>query len=341
MKKHLIYLFIVVATLIVLVGLVFYTSGVDGTVEMLSAMNYAWIAAALVCMMCYWFGDALSLYYIVRRFYTGQSLGSCIRISMVGAFFNSITPFSSGGQPAQLYMMSGYGINPGRSLSIAFVRSMVSQSVIVTYSAAVILLRGGYFAARVSGFYVLYLLGFLINAGVLVMYLLMVYKNAIARKIISWIYYALRKLKFLKNINKYEEKLTSEMEAYKECSIVLKSDYKLFLKVALVQVFRQTFFYSIPFFIYLAIEGKDTSNFLNMIAAQSMVATLSSITPSPGASGGAEGAGYVFFSLFFKTVPLIQVLLIWRLITHYSALIFGGVVTLVTGKMPRKKPRKE
>ena len=144
----------------------------------------------------------------------------------------------------------------------------------------------------------------------------------------------------MKKLIKYENKIETELELYKSTAATIKSNLSLFPKVALVQIIRQTFFYSIPFLIYLAAEvGKQ--EWFNMVAAQSMVSILSSIIPSPGGAGGAEGAGYVFFGLFFTTVPVIAVLLIWRVITHYSGMIFGGIFTMSAMKKKRKTETEE
>ncbi len=340
MKKYWINSLIVLSVLLVTIILAFFTSGTDIVIELLSTMKYQWIAVAFLCIFIYWMGDALSLHLIIKRFYRNKRFAESARISMIGAFFNTITPFSSGGQPAQMYFMTKNGIPPGQSLTFVFVRSLISQTVIVLYSIVIIIFKGGYFAERVSGFFLLYLLGLLIYMAILAVYLLLVFRPDLARRINSSTFRFIRKVKFLKKFVKYEDKVETELELYKNSATTIKSNLSLFPKVALVQVIRQTFFYSIPFLIYLAAEvGKP--EWFNMVAAQSMVSILSSIIPSPGGAGGAEGAGYVFFGLFFTTVPVIAVLLIWRIITHYSGMIFGGIFTMSAMKKNRKIDNKE
>ena len=340
MKKYWINLLIVLSVLLVTIILVFFTSGTDIVIELLSTMKYQWIAVAFLCIFIYWMGDALTLHLIIKRFYRNKRFAESARISMIGAFFNTITPFSSGGQPAQMYFMAKNGIPPGQSLTFVFVRSLISQAVIVLYSIVISIFKGRYFAERVSGFFLLYLLGLLIYTAILTVYLLLVFKTDLARRINATLFRFIRKIKFLKKLIKYENKIETELELYKSTAATIKSNLSLFPKVALVQIIRQTFFYSIPFLIYLAAEvGKQ--EWFNMVAAQSMVSILSSIIPSPGGAGGAEGAGYVFFGLFFTTVPVIAVLLIWRVITHYSGMIFGGIFTMSAMKKKRKTETEE
>lgn len=336
MKKHWINLLIVIAILIVTIVLVFFTSGTDSLIGLLSAIRYEWLAAAFACILAYWMGDALSLYYIIKRFRTDIRFADTASLSLIGAFFNTITPFASGGQPAQIYFMAKRAIPPGEALTYVFLRSLISLIVNVLYSIVIIFFKGGYFAERVPGFFALYVSGFIIYTVLLLTYLLLIFYTEPARRLINALFKLCRRIKFLKKFVKYEEKLDSQFELYKSSSAALKKNIGLFPKVALVQTVRQTFFNSIPFLIFLAAEtGKP--EWFNMVAANSMVAILSSIIPSPGAAGGAEGAGYVFFGLFFKTVPVIAVLLIWRLVTHYSGMIFGGAAAFAAFRKLRGK----
>ena len=48
-----------------------------------------------------------------------------------GTFFNGITPFSSGGQFAQVYIFNRQGITPANSASILLMAFIVYQSVLV------------------------------------------------------------------------------------------------------------------------------------------------------------------------------------------------------------------
>lgn len=69
---------------------------------------------------------------------------------------------------------------------------------------------------------------------------------------------------------------------------------------------------------------------INMIAANSFVMMLTAFIPLPGASGGAEGGFYMFFQLFFQEQNILTGILIWRIVTFYSCLVFGAIVVMRT-----------
>jgi len=68
-----------------------------------------------------------------------------------------------------------------------------------------------------------------------------------------------------------------------------------------------------------------------------LVTMITLLVPSPGSTGGAEGLSYVFFKMFFKPGVIIAVILVWRVITYYSNVIFGGLVSVFAREKPLKK----
>ena len=69
----------------------------------------------------------------------------------------------------------------------------------------------------------------------------------------------------------------------------------------------------------------------NMLAAQTLVMLIVSITPLPGGAGGAEGGFLLFFTMFFKENILPGVLL-WRIITYYSCILIGSIFSIRLSK---------
>jgi len=336
-KKYLINLFIVTTVLVVLVIFVFFTYGVDTLVVLLNSIMYRWIAVAFLCMVVYWLGDALTMHIIARKISIEQGFTSSVKLSMVGVFFNAITPFASGGQPAQVYIMAREGIKPGHAASILLVKSVTYQAMIVLYSLIVILQRGIFFIARIPGFFYLYVIGFLVNLFVVGIYLLFIYRNKIARKIIMFIFNLTGKIRFLKGLTKYKKKLDYELVAFERGANILKNNAYLLYNTCLIHIIRLSSFFSIPYFILISIEPQSRVDMWDMVAAQSIVTMISSYVPSPGAAGGAEGVGYVFFKLFFSNRVVIPAIIIWRIITYYSSILFGGVVSTLILEKPIKE----
>ena len=168
------------------------------------------------------------------------------------------------------------------------------------------------------------------------MYVLIIYKRDVTYKITMFLFGIINKVPLLRKLKKYEDKLERELEYYGHGSDILKNNSRLLVKTTLVQIIKFTFFFSIPYLIFISIEGFGKINMWDMVAAQSIITMIASYIPSPGSAGAAEGTGYIFFSLFFKAGTIAPVILIWRMITYYSSVVFGGLVSMIVPEKPLK-----
>lgn len=338
MKKIIYKLLVILSSAIILLALLFFTKGLDQLINLLKNINYYWIGAAFGGMLLYWVADALTLQLITRSLFEEQRFLDSFKVTMVGQFFNSITPFATGGQPAQAYVMVKDGVKPGHSITILVVKSIFFQTTLVLYTLAATITKITFFNSSIPHFMFLYLLGLGVNLIVISTYILSFYSREAAEKIVRFIFKILRKLKFLKNIDKTKSKIEAEIVSFDEGVEVLKKNKKVLIKAFILQISQLTFYFIIPYFIYIGLHtGRINGISLwTMIATQSIVTMITFLIPSPGSTGGAEGTGYLFFSLFFKHRVVIPVILIWRIITYYLPVVFGGLVSALAPEKPLK-----
>ena len=115
----------------------FLTDSPENLWNALCTANPLWLLCGLGCMLAYWLLETRALFLVIdglRK--VSQSNGrrlkptECLRVSMVGQLFNCITPFASGGQPMQAYMLSKYGQSVGTASSALLARFIVYQFVL-------------------------------------------------------------------------------------------------------------------------------------------------------------------------------------------------------------------
>lgn len=328
-------LLIALSSALLLIALLLFTNNFDELIHIAKNARFYWLAAGFGCMVVYWVLDAVILHTIAYTMLEKQPLKDSIRVTMIGQFFNAITPLSGAGQPVQAYVMVKGGVKPGHAVSIIIVKTVLHQLVIVSYSIGAYILRGGLFAARIPQFYYFFILGLLVNTAFLVFYLLFLYNKKAAKKVLILIFKALRKLRFIKKVDSVEKKLEGELNSFSEGALILKEDRKKLLVLILVQVLQFTFFFAIPYFIQLAIESRSIA-LIDVLAAQSMITLISLLVPTPGATGGVEGLSYLFYGLFFIKSFIIPAILIYRILTYYSSVIFGGLFALIAPEKPLK-----
>jgi hypothetical protein len=120
---------------------------------------------------------------------------------------------------------------------------------------------------------------------------------------------------------------------------MLQKKVGIIILLIVLQVLQFTFYFAIPFFIQLAIENR-TVHLWDMVSAQALITLISLLVPSPGSTGGVEGLSYLFYGLFFRTAYIIPAILIYRIITYYASIIFGGLFALLAPEKPLEQQRE-
>lgn len=336
MKRKLVKLFVVLSSAIVLVLLLFFTNGIGELWHMLAHMKLYWIAAAFGCMVVYWFFDALLLHVTAEALLEKPPFRDSIKFTMIGQFFNAITPLSGAGQPVQAYVMVKDGIKPGHAASILIIKSLLHQLIIVVYSLVAFAFFGGLFGARISHFYYFFVLGLAFNTMFLLFYGLFIFNKQAARKLLMAVFKILSKLKFIKKLEALEKRVECELESFTEGARIFKTNIHMFIILVILQTVQFTFLFAIPYFIHLAVESQR-AQLWEMVAAQSMITLISLLVPLPGSTGGVEGLSLLFYGLFFKAGYIIPVILIFRIITYYASVVFGGLFALLAPEKPLKQ----
>lgn len=339
MKKNLLNLVIILITAIALVILVCSTSGSQMS-NILSSMKANWILGAVLCMVIYWLMEAVIL-HVVSMIHLGKNrFYNSLRFSMMGLFFNAVTPFSSGGQPLQAFCMIKNGIKPGHTVSILVVRSMMFQFVMFVYSIVVFIFKAPYFIEKIDRFLIFFIFGVLVNFLMLLLYVLFMFNKSAAENVVQFIFRFLKKIRLIKKPEKYVLKIEIELESFCEGVNACKGRLPEIFKVFILQLVQFTVFFAIPYCIYKAIES-GPGEFFNMISANAILTMVTFLVPSPGASGGAEGFTYLFFNHFFTEGNIAPVILIFRTITYYFNIFIGGLVSALSPEKPFKNNPSE
>ncbi|HHV98269.1 MAG TPA: flippase-like domain-containing protein [Clostridiaceae bacterium] len=333
MKRRLLNIFIVIASSVILVVLAFSANGLDEMLNFIKNINYSWIVAGFFCIFLYWCTDALVIQTVMAALYERRTFTNLLKVTLIGQFFNSITPFATGGPPAQVFAMQKMGISGGHAASALIIKSVSYQMTVFIYTLMSYIFKGNLFVQKINNFSALFFAGSLANLMMILFYGLFIYKRSAAEKLISLCLKIVSRIKIVSSPDKIKRKLDIELERFSDGAAVLRNKFDMLIRVFTLQLVQLTFLYAVPYFIKLAVEP-GYINIGDMIAAQSFVTMISSFVPLPGSIGGAEGISYVFFGVFFSKNILFHVILIWRLITYYSNIVIGGVVSVTaSGKL--------
>ena len=255
------------------------------------------------------------------------SLKEAVKHNVIVQFFNGITPFSTGGQPLEIYMLTEHDINANKGTMIILQNFIFYQIALVLFGLGAV----GYNAIygifpKVTLLRELVLIGFIINTLVAVGILFISISKRFTKKCTNGIITFLSKLKIVKNKDKTKENRNVRLEEFHECAKVLRKRKRLFVVGVLFNVLSLACLYIIPLFIAYSMGDYSSLTIANTLTASAYVLLIGAFVPIPGASGGIEYGFLAFFGNFLSSTTTGAILLIWRFITYYLPMIVGAIV---------------
>ncbi len=317
------YIILIVTILVLVLSL---KEDFTSTIHALRHIDYTFIILAFFIFVFSLFLKAVVSYDTVndRKKY---SLKEAMKHILIVQFFNGITPFSTGGQPMEVYMLKEHGINASKGTNIIIQNFIFYQIALVLF---------GIFAVTYNAFFHLFpeisflrnlvVLGFFINTFVAVLLLFIAFAKKTNRFFIEKMIQICYRIKLVKDKKKTQEKWERRILEFHESTKLLKSRKGLFIRGILANLISLACFYSIPLFIVYSMHDFTSLNFINTIVSSAYVLIIGSFVPIPGASGGIEYGFLCFFHSFLSSGVTSAVLLVWRFITYYLPMIVGAIV---------------
>ncbi|MFV0479665.1 MAG: YbhN family protein [Anaerorhabdus sp.] len=302
---------------------------------MLSKVQIGWFLVVLFLVILYQviIGWILKKLTVLSNPHYKWSQG--IVNSFVASFFHGVTPSASGGQFAQVYIFKKQGVDLTDAASILWMDFIIYQATMVVSVLILILLKFQYFFANFSQFFLLVLLGFLINGVIIVGLWALVTFPKLYRWITTKGIQIGHKLHIVKDEAKALENLNGQLERFAKETYKLKTHKKTIIQSTLANALRMLVYYSIPFFCAKALNIEvGMSDMLNILALSSFVSMINCFIPIPGASGGTEATFVLMFSTLFGTISATSMMILWRVMTYYFIMILGGIVFIYAKSRP-------
>lgn len=328
MKKYIANMILIIGVSLLTMWMLMGSAGLSQFIGYLTRLAPKWIAIGFICIGLYWALETMIQYLLVRKMYRGNHLWNSFKVVMTGHFFNAITPFASGGQPMQAFVMMKQGVPLGTSASVLLSKFIIYQIILTLYSLVVLVMELKFFIVKVQGIIYLSLVGFLVNLGVVIILIMAVLKGEYVKKIGFWLINLLNKMHINRSPSTYKRKIIKQVDLFNSNIKVIKENKRLLLRVCILTVAQLTAYFVIPYAVYRAFGLRGTEMFV-MISASAFIVMFSSFVPIPGGAGVAEGSFFLLFQLFFPSPILPAAILCWRVITFYVPLCLGGVITIL------------
>ena len=322
---------------IVLFGYLFIAGEGEDTLRALASFNWAFLLLALAAIIVYWLLESACMQIICNSLFRGFSFIKTFIVTIIGQYFNCITPLSSGGQPMQAYYYQRFGLPLEHAMPMLLCRFIAYQFTMIIYAIIVLILRFNYFMQDLRPIMYLVAIGFFGGFILIAMLLALAFAKGPVVKAARWAINLLGRIGILKHPERSLEKATKSLEeAYSGIQFLLKEPAVL-VKVSLLTFVQLTVYFSMSWVIFagfgLDLEslGMDpVEGYFTVISCQAFVYLIASFVPLPGAIGASEASYITFFNYVYHDPSIVALsTFIWRGFTFYLPIVVGMALTLM------------
>ena len=146
-------LFLIAFSLVFLIVFVTHSGGFSKMVQIIRTVHVGWLMAAIGCMFVYWLLDAFVLQMAIKPVHPSQRFRTTLRLTMIGQYFNNVTPFASGGQPSQAFFLVKRGVPLGETMTALITKFIVYQITLTIYCLVTLILEFNFFMGEVCLLY--------------------------------------------------------------------------------------------------------------------------------------------------------------------------------------------
>ncbi len=287
--------------------------------------DWRWFALSLVCIFIYWCIEARTLYMMLNTYDTKFSYLQILKLVISTQFFNGITPFSTGGQPFQIYVLNKEShIGVSRITCASLHNFILYQSVLVFMGVAALFVKRFTSILPYDSPHINHLaaIGFTLNLLIILGILLIAVSPGITSRIQEFLLKCMALTPLKKRLPYYREHWTKNISVFHDNIMSLFNDKYLFFQGFLLNVVKLIAFYTVAYFICLSV-GFSHITIWQALTASAYVMLITSIVPLPGGAGGAEIGFLLFFGSFIIGAQATAIMLLWRFVTYYFGLIVG------------------
>ena len=289
-------------------------------------VNIFWLVISFLLAISFWFFKAIATTRIANIFKKDYSIKQGMRLVLETNFFHAITPFAVGGQPYEIYSLKKSKLKITEATNVSIVNFIVYQIALVLLGIIAIVYNHHFVLLKENDLLKnLVVVGFLVNFIVIVALFLLTCTKKINKILMKFIIKVLNKIHIVKNKDEKIKQFNEYLNEFHQGAKILLQDKKLFIKLIFVHFIGLISSYLIPLTLAYAM-GISSYTGIEAIVLSSYVMLIGAFVPIPGGTGGLEYGFMTFYGSFIKGSKLNAIMLLWRFITYYFAMILGAIL---------------
>lgn len=289
-----------------------------------------WFIVALLSIFVVVILDANIVYMLLKGSSKSKRFMLSFKTVAIGRFYDCITPFKTGGQPFQIAYLHKFGERGNSSTSVPITRFVINQFIYLIFITILVfniskikMIDGSVFTNIVN--IVAY-----VGLGLQVLWLLTILLLSYSKKIGPVLVIGgLKFLAFFRIIKNYRQAYVRVLKFVKEYQITMKrclNNIGRFLLTLLYSVLVMIIKWSIPFLLYCAFCGYNSSLFFQMFVYNMLLELAVGFWILPGNIIFADLVFLTMFRPIFGSSLIFWALLFWRLLSYYGYIFIGFIV---------------
>ena len=308
--------------------------------EIIFTFNKGYFVLGFIFMLLYSLLEAVVIKHILRYIKINKSILSCYKYAIIGFFFSGITPFSTGGQPMQIYYMEKEGNVPVSHSSFTLILLIFCYRIVIgLFGILGYIFKYDYLLNIFNNNQIWFLIAIIINIINTAFWGILLFSPNITNKLIN--IFIKISYKIHNKLGKFaEENLLKIFDNYKDCSKFLNKNLNIIFKMLSIIIIQHILTFGIPFIVYKGL-GLNGFPVFSMIILQALLILSSGYIPTPGSIAVSEGLFLLIFKGYFPEDIIGNAMIISRTISLYLPLFIYGILCSVwINNLPDKEKSK-
>lgn len=323
--------------------------------EIFSTRWYYIILAILSLALCY--ALKATKHSLISFSLTGKwRYGVCLGTSVIGLYYNYVTPLAVGGQPFEIYNLTKNGYSGGEASSMtisAFILHQIAFVICGFVSLGLFIgnaldIPENMVAAIPRIISIIATVGLLLAFSVPLFVILFSFNSKVGEKLVTFVFFLGKKLKIVKNPAASKTKTLKNLTTNANCLKKLATNPVVFALDFLMSFGEHLSLCSIAYFT-LKFFGFDWSSrtgfteWLQVVQLCFILYAAISFIPTPGNSGAADLSFYLLFDTGLGLSGTnvygglaFPAMIVWRFLSFYSFIIIGFIYTAIARKLKQK-----
>ena len=286
--------------------------------------NLLFLFCAIGCLLLAIAAETTKFLLMMHRLGERVSLRTAFETTVLGKYYDYITPSGVGGQPFQIWNLHAKGYSSGAASAMPLASFVMMQFGFVLIALLVFIFNNGAVdtvAIRIAAY-----VGLVAYMIVPIMIVLSAISPAASAKVVNYFVKIGAKIRIIKRPEHTAARAENALLRYSDSLKTIAKSPALLVALFLFSVLYQASLCSIPYFVVHMFGGR--LGFVQSLSMCVYVYFSVTIVPTPGNAGAAEGSFYILFNQL-DTSGLFWAMLIWRFLTYYVFLVMGLLIYAV------------